>query len=227
MTPIKKKGGRHADQPVESAAPEQRQATQLGSPASLVGWTRRLCLAALHTQKARPSRPDLHEGLRLHRQIVPKLEVRSPALHPGGRSGCRRRNRHWQEEEAAGAVRLRCTSQEKERVSAPPAWSTVFCAPCGSALAGAHYWRTVAPPRPAAGAPETPGHPLALRAAFGLERGSQRPAQLLRAAFGLERTGQPSPLNLIAKRCRGGACPKESRQSRCLGNPGPPTPRHS
>ena len=27
MTPIKKKGGRHADQPVESAAPEQRQAT--------------------------------------------------------------------------------------------------------------------------------------------------------------------------------------------------------
>ena len=118
MTPIKKKGGRHADQPVESAAPEQRQATQLGSPASLVGWTRRLCLAALHTQKARPSRPDLHEGLRLHRQIVPKLEVRSPALHPGGRSGCRRRNRHWQEEEAAGAVRLRCTSQEKEGVSA-------------------------------------------------------------------------------------------------------------
>ena len=118
MTPIKKKGGRHADQPVESAPPEQRQATQLGSPASLVGWTRRLCLAAPHTQKARPSRPDLHEGLRLHRQIVPKLEVRSPALHPGGRSGCRRRNRHWQEEEAAGAVRLRCTSQEKEGVSA-------------------------------------------------------------------------------------------------------------
>lgn len=118
MTPIKKKGGRHADQPVESAAPEQRQATQLGSPASLVGWTRRLCLAALHTQKARPSRPDLHEGLRFHRQRVPKLEVRSPALHPGGRSGCRRRNRHWQEEEAAGAVRLRCTSQEKEGVSA-------------------------------------------------------------------------------------------------------------
>lgn len=57
MTPIKKKGGRHADQPVESAAPEQRQATQLGSPASLVGWTRRLCLAALHTEGAsEPSR---------------------------------------------------------------------------------------------------------------------------------------------------------------------------
>jgi hypothetical protein len=200
---------------------------QLGSPASPWSDGPAGCAWLLCTQKARPSRPDLHEGLRFHRQRVPKLEVRSPALHPGGRSGCRRRNRHWQEEEAAGAVRLRCTSQEKERVSAPPAWSTVFCAPCGSALAGAHYWRTVAPPRPAAGAPETPGHPLALRAAFGLERGSQRPAQLLRAAFGLERTGQPSPLNLIAKRCRGGACPKESRQSRCLGNPGPPTPRHS
>ena len=81
MTPIKKKGGRHADQPVESAAPEQRQATARQPSLSLVGWTRRLCLAALHTQKARPSRPDLHEGLRFHRQPVPKLEVRSPAVY--------------------------------------------------------------------------------------------------------------------------------------------------
>ena len=57
MTPIKKKGGRHADQPVESAAPEQRQATARQPSLSLVGWTRRLCLAALHTEGAsEPSR---------------------------------------------------------------------------------------------------------------------------------------------------------------------------
>ena len=139
MTPIKKKGGRHADQPVESAAPEQRQATQLGSPASLVGWTRRLCLAALHTQKARPSRPDLHEGLRLHRQTVPKLEVRSPAVYT-------------QVDVVAVAVVTGIGKKKKQRgrsdSDAPPkkkkeflpsSWSTVFCA-CAPWLCPS--WRT-------------------------------------------------------------------------------------
>ena len=123
VTPIKKKeGGRHVHQPVDEGGPNALSSTTARQPTSLVGRTRLLLVAALHTLRRRASPPDLHvEVVVLPSARLPKLQAHSCVLPTGRRSGSGRRDRHLQEEEAAGAVRVRWTSQE-EGVPAPPAW---------------------------------------------------------------------------------------------------------
>ena len=124
VTPIKKKeGGRHVHQPVDEGGPNALSSTTARQPTSLVGRTRLLLVAALHTLRRRARALQISTSrLWFYRQrACPSFRL-IPACEPTGRrGGSGRRDRHLQEEEAAGAVRVRWTSQE-EGVPAPPAW---------------------------------------------------------------------------------------------------------
>jgi len=227
MTPIKKKGGRHADQPVESTAPEQRQATARQpslpgrmDPPAVLGCSalRRRVRAVQISTRGCGSTVSPCPSLRFVPPLYTQVDVVAVAVVTG--IGKKKKQRGRSDSDAP-------PKKKKEFLRLQHGRTTVFCAPCGSALAGALLAHSRSPAASRRRSREARTPTCSQGCLRALERGSQRPAQLLRAAFGLERTGQPSPLDLIAKRCRGGACPKESRQSRCLGNPGPPTPRHS
>lgn len=127
VTPIKKKeGGRHVHQPVDEGGPNALSSTTARQP------TRASC-----RRKAPPlacgcsaHSEDAHEPSRSPRRgcgstVSASAQASGSFLRatPGRRSGSGRRDRHFQEEEAAGAVRVRCPPQE-EGVPAPPAWQT-------------------------------------------------------------------------------------------------------
>ena len=109
-------------QPVDEGGPNALRSTTARQPTSLVGRTRLLLVAALHTLRRRARALQISTSrLWFYRQrACPSFRL-IPACEPTGRrSGSGRRDRHLQEE-AAGAVRVRWTSQE-EGVPAPPAW---------------------------------------------------------------------------------------------------------
>ena len=167
-------------QPVDEGGPNALRSTTARQPTSLVGRTRLLLVAALHTLRRRARALQISTSrLWFYRQrACPSFRL-IPACEPTGRRcGSGRRDRHLQEE-AAGAVRVRWTSQE-EGVPAPPAWPK--CP--GSALLALCLPRK-----------RTCSRSL-LAAASRQEAFAQaRPLVLLGAATsGLRvRTGQPSP----------------------------------
>ena len=215
VTPIKKKeGGRHVHQPVDEGGPNALRSTTARQPTSLVGRTRLLLVAALHTLRRRARALQISTSrLWFYRQrACPSFRL-IPACEPTGRrGGSGRRDRHLQEEEAAGAVRVRWTSQE-EGVPAPPAWPK--CP--GSALLALCLprKRTCSRSLLAAGV-----------ATRGLCTGP--PACAARGChFGIESEDGAALTASIMKGCRGGARlpARQDANPAAFRHPGPPMPR--
>ena len=137
MTPIKKKGGRHADQPVESAAPEQRQATARQpslpgrmDPPAVLGCSahRRRVRAVQISTRGCGSTVSACPSLRFVPPLYTQVDVVAVAVVTG--IGKKKKQRGRSDSDAP---------PKKKKEFLPSSWSTVFCA-CAPWLCPS--WRT-------------------------------------------------------------------------------------
>ena len=137
MTPIKKKeGGRHVHQPVDEGGPNALRSTTARQPTSLVGRTRLLLVAALHTLRRRARalqistsrlwfyRQRAYPSFRLIPACYPQVDVVGQAVVTGIFKKKKQRGRS----ESDGPPKKKEFLRRQHGQSAPalPSWRSAF-----------------------------------------------------------------------------------------------------
>ena len=216
VTPIKKKkeGGRHVHQPVDEGGPNALRSTTARQPTSLVGRTRLMLVAALHTLRRRARalqistsrlwfyRQRACPSFRLIPACYPQVDVVGQAVVTGIFKKKKQRGRS----ESDGPPKKKEFLRRQHGQSAPalPSWRSAF-------LGGAHVVALCS-------RPESRPRGLCTDPPTCASRGCH---------FGLESEDGTALTASIMKGCRGGASlpARHGANPATFRHPGPPMPR--